>query len=104
MRRWQSAIALCVAGVGAAMFARESVVVAQQGPFQLSCSTLPFQTIKKDRPIDNVCDRAGDATTAPNQAQNRAKNQFCASGTPAYTTFFTFKQLQSKTAAAGITG
>jgi hypothetical protein len=35
----------------------------QQGPFLLSCSTLPFETIKKAREIDDVCDRAGTATT-----------------------------------------
>jgi hypothetical protein len=52
----------------------------QQGPFQLSCSTLPFETIKKNRDIDDVCDRAGTAGTEPQREQNRAKSQFCASG------------------------
>jgi hypothetical protein len=80
------------------------VLRAQQGPFHLSCSTLPFEAIKKGRPIDNVCDLAGDATSAANQAQNRAKNEFCAPGSPNHTTFFTFRQLQAKTEAAGITG
>jgi hypothetical protein len=52
----------------------------QQGPFQLSCRTLPFETIKKNRDIDDVCDRAGTAGTEPQREQNRAKSQFCASG------------------------
>ena len=39
----------------------------QQGPFQLSCTTtLPFETIKKDRDIDDVCDRAGPPAPTPN--------------------------------------
>ena len=47
----------------------------QQGPFQLSCATLPFETIKKDRDIDDVCDRAGTAGTEAQREQNRAKAQ-----------------------------
>jgi hypothetical protein len=68
----------------AAMLARKP----QQGPFQLSCSTLPFETIKKDRDVDDVCDRAGTAKTEPLRAQNRAKNEFCAAGPSALATMF----------------
>lgn len=31
---------------------------AQQGPFMLMCSTLPFETIKRHREIDQLCDLA----------------------------------------------
>jgi len=43
----------------------------QQGPFQLSCTTLSFETIKKDRDIDDVCDRAG--TAAPTASADRTE-------------------------------
>jgi hypothetical protein len=75
----------CLATVSAtALIAR----IPQQGPFQLSCSTLPFETIKKDRDIDDVCDGAGTASTEPQREQNRAKNEFCASGPAALATEF----------------
>jgi hypothetical protein len=64
-------------------------------PLQLACSTLPFETIKKHRPIDDDCDVAGNATPTNHQAQNRAKNNFCVAGTPALATVFTFQHLQS---------
>ena len=35
----------------------------------------PFETIKKDRDIDDVCDRAGTAGTEAQREQNRAKAQ-----------------------------
>jgi len=104
MDRRQSAVAVCVAAVCACLLAELPALRAQQGAFQLACSTLPFEIIKKDRAIDNLCDRAGDATTIANQAQNRAKNEFCAAGSRIHTTFFTFRQLQAKTEAARITG
>jgi hypothetical protein len=75
----------------------------QQGPFQLSCSTLPFETIKKDRDVDNVCDRAGTAGTEPQREQNQAKNEFCASGPAALATEFSFKRLQAAAEDAGVT-
>jgi len=54
---------------------RSHDVAAQEQPFHLACSTLPFETIKKARDIDNHCDVAGDAN--PNRealhlAQNTA--------------------------------
>jgi hypothetical protein len=60
----------------------------EQGPFQLSCTTLPFETIKKDRDIDDVCDRSGTANIDPQREQNRATNEFCASGPEALATEF----------------
>jgi hypothetical protein len=47
-----------IAGLVASVSATSLIARApQQGPFQLSCTTLPFETIKKDRPIDDLCDR-----------------------------------------------
>jgi hypothetical protein len=60
--------------------------------------------IKKDRDIDDVCDRAGTAGTDPQREQNRAKNEFCASGPAALATEFSFKQLQKAVEDAGVTG
>ena len=76
----------------------------QQGPFQLSCSTLPFETIKKDRDIDDACDRAGTAGTGPQREQNRGENEFCASGSAAWATEFSFKRLQAAAEDAGVRG
>jgi hypothetical protein len=65
-------IAVCVAVLLTGVAAPRS---PQNGPFTLACSTLPFETIRKDRPIDDLCDQAGNATIAAHQAQNHAKNE-----------------------------
>jgi hypothetical protein len=65
--------------------------------------TLPFQSIAKHHPIDDTCAARGevpDPPVAPNDPahvlQNQAKNNFCATGTPALVTFTSFKKLQQK--------
>ena len=94
-------IAFCLAVLLSGVAAARS---PQNGPFTLGCSTLPFETIKKNRPLDDVCDRASNATNPANQAQNRGKNEFCVPGVAALATAFTFRQLETKTEAAGNTG
>jgi hypothetical protein len=71
-------------------------------PFILDC-TLPFESIKKPRTIDGNCPVHGDAPFTGGSAndsahalQNLAKNNFCATGTPALVTFISFKRLQQK--------
>jgi len=44
------------------------------------------------------------AGTDPQREQNRAKNQFCASGPAALATEFSFKRLQAAAEDAGVTG
>jgi hypothetical protein len=73
-----------------------------QDGFKLGCSTLPFEVIKKPRPIDDSCGIHGDTNRtadAPQAAQNAAKNNFCASGPAILVTNFTFRHLQDDTEA-----
>src|SRR5205823_2278031 len=65
--------------------------------------TLPFQSISKHHPIDDNCAARGEVPDPPVKAndpahalQNLAKNNFCATGTPALVTFTSFKKLQQK--------
>lgn len=48
--------------------------------FKPAC-TVPFGSLSEVRAIDDVCGIDGDGSDAT-QAQNRVKNNFCASGTP----------------------
>jgi hypothetical protein len=65
--------------------------------------TLPFASIAKHRLIDDNCTARGNVPDPPLSAndsahalQNLAKNNFCASGTPALVIFISFKRLQQK--------
>jgi hypothetical protein len=49
------------------------------GPFVAGCA-YPFADIAVEHSIDADCGAFGDATDGPNQAQNLAKNNFCAAG------------------------
>jgi len=60
--------------------------------FEVGC-TLPFDDIKGDDPI-SFCANHGSATEAEQQAQNRAKNNFCATGTATNLTYQDFLRLQ----------
>jgi hypothetical protein len=67
--------------------------------FVAGCS-LPFADIAGHHSIDHACTIAGDLSAdAPNQEQNRTKNNFCATGTPVSVTQVTFKNLQAATDA-----
>jgi hypothetical protein len=65
--------------------------------------TLPFAAIAKHHPIDDNCAARGEVPDPPVAAndpahalQNQAKNNFCATGSPALVTFTSFKKLQQK--------
>ena len=71
-------------------------------PFTVECQ-LPFENIKKHRTIDDNCSARGEVPVQPvdpndpaHGLQNLAKNNFCATGTPALVTFISFKKLQQK--------
>jgi hypothetical protein len=71
-------------------------------PFSVDCQ-LPFASIAKHRPIDDNCPARGEVPDPPvdpndlaHALQNMAKNNFCATGTPALVTFTSFKKLQHK--------
>jgi len=68
------------------------LVAAQE--FVPSCP-LPFDSIKEAHPIDSSCGPNGVATAEAHRAQNRIKNNFCATGSPVRVTFNTFVRLQS---------
>jgi hypothetical protein len=65
--------------------------------------TLPFDDIAEKRGIDSQCGAAGQGSPA-SQIQNRAKNNYCATGDPVLVTFFTFKQLQKAVEANNVLG
>lgn len=61
----------------------------------------PFVEIARHHPIDDTCGAEGHGTSEAQKAQNRAKNNFCATGEPAVVTTVSFRKLQ---AAAGDSG
>ena len=83
--------------VGTTRTAATTSNLAQSPDFVAGC-TLPFAPIADQHTIDHSCTIAGDlGEDGPNQAQNRTKNNFCATGTPVSATWNTFKKLQKKT-------
>ena len=72
----------------------------RQSPEFVAGCTLPFTGIADQHSIDHACTIDGDTSEdAPNQEQNRTKNNFCATGTAVSATWNTFKKLQEKTDA-----
>jgi hypothetical protein len=68
--------------------------VSGTGHMVMAC-TLPFNAIEQHHPIDDSC--GPDGLGAPNSsqaAQNDAKNNFCASGTPVDVDFDVLHQMQ----------
>jgi len=75
----------------AATLGSRAVSVAEFNP---GCR-LPFENIKHAREVDRACSALeGDASIQTQAAQNRAKNNFCASGRPIPVTLQTFADLQ----------
>jgi hypothetical protein len=58
-----------------------------------------LKTLAENRPIDSSCPRSG-AGSPKSQAQNNAKNNFCASNNPVEITIAKLRTLDSKTQAA----
>ena len=86
-------IALASVGCGVA-------AVHAQG-FKPDCP-LPFDSLAAKHPIDDDCGPEGTGTGEAQQAQNRAKNNFCATGTPVRITYATFQRLQHAAEQQGI--
>lgn len=89
--------------IGLLLAGLPAVLAAQNGqPFDPGCQ-LPFAAIAVERPIDSICGIEGKtASNDQNHAQNRAKNNFCATGDPVTVTQADFVNLQAAVAAAGI--
>lgn len=81
---WAFTLTLFV-GLGASRLSAE--------PFNPGCD-LP-SALGDRQAIDDSCPTWGDAATNEHKEQNRAKNNFCASGSPATVTVFTLAQLQN---------
>lgn len=60
---------------------------------------LPFASIQQQHELDNRCGINGDTTDPAHQAQNAAKNNFCAAGAPIPVTVANFLTLQRRAAA-----
>ena len=91
-------VAVCLA-------AASSTAPSAQAPdkFIPGCP-LPFDTISMHRPLDTSCEIEGqpkpeDGALEANKEQNRAKNNFCAGGSPVTVTKKTFKDLEVKAEA-----
>ena len=59
---------------------------------------LQLKTLKQKQDIDSQCGIAGDGS-ASSKAQNRSKNNFCATGSPTFVTVTDLKNLYTATAA-----
>src|SRR5947207_2189292 len=63
--------------------------------FQPPCK-LPFASLAKKQPIDSKCGMSGSPKNTPAlAAQDTAKNNFCATGTPVVLTFDVYAPLQA---------
>jgi len=61
---------------------------------------LPFEAVKKHHSIDTTCPKPeGNATGGLRKKANRAKNNFCATGSPVTVTDVTFRKLQTRAKA-----
>src|SRR5574337_461918 len=92
---------ICVLAAALLLALSSDVARAQAFTLPPGC-TLPFDAIKHAHSIDQTCSPEGSATSAPQAAQNRAKNDFCATGGPVRVTLNTFVQLQTAAEDAGI--
>jgi hypothetical protein len=76
-------------------------IAATDDAFTLECK-LPWAAVAPKRDANRSCPAEGKADKAPHQAQNRAKNDLCATGTPVTITWDTFKALQKKAEDDGV--
>jgi hypothetical protein len=102
--RWQ-AQALRFGAALLACLALPAALTAQTGTkFDPGCP-FPFANIAATHPIDADCGPTGKAAASDEKgaAQNKAKNNFCASGDPAWVTRLSFVKLQAAAVKAGVT-
>jgi hypothetical protein len=79
-----------------------NVQVARAQGFNPGCP-LPFDAIKQPHAIDDFCSAEGTGSSDANAAQNRAKNNFCASGPPVLVDRDAFVRLQQAAQDQGVT-
>jgi hypothetical protein len=98
--RWILSITVAVCVAAASSTARSA---RTPDKFIPGCP-VPFDTISVHRPLDTSCEIEGspkpeDGALEANKEQNRAKNNFCAVGSPVTVTKKTFKDLETKAEA-----
>lgn len=76
---------------------------AHAAPFSTGCGAVPFKPIASPHAIDQNCAIDGVFDTQAHQAQNRAKNNFCASGDALTMSLDQFVELQSAVEQADVT-
>lgn len=57
---------------------------------------VPWKSIAVDRDISQNCGVAGDARGGPGHAQNKMKNNLCATNQPVFLTYHDFRQMQKR--------
>jgi hypothetical protein len=76
--------------------------MTQSGEEFAPACRLPFQPIAVKHPIDLTCGAEGRTRSATTQAQNRAKNNLCAKGSPAAISLEDLRNLQAAVMEAKI--
>ena len=77
------------------------VATASANDFKPGC-VIPFQAIEEEHPIDRDCAIEGAGSGDAHHAQNKAKNNFCATGQPVEVTVSSFLDLQQAAEDHGI--
>ncbi len=73
------------------------------GPGIAIVCTLPFASVEQHHPLDDSCPATGASSLGtPQAAQNQAKNNFCASGSPVNIDFDVLHQLQKDVEDKGV--
>src|SRR5215467_15036912 len=75
-------------------------VCKNTGKFDSTCN--PFGAASVPHGVDNTCAMTGDATTPGDQAQDRQKNNLCATSPASAITISDLKTLQKAVDAAGV--
>jgi len=70
------------------------------GSFTTTCN--PYGSSSKPHAIDKTCGMTGDATSPGDQAQDKQKNNLCASGTPHAVTITELQALQQAVDKSGV--
>lgn len=78
-----------------------SAAARSREEFAPTCN-LPFQAIARTHPIDKTCGIQGNTKSVTARAQNRAKNNLCATGTAIPVTMADLRSLQNVVGEAGI--
>ena len=94
-RRLAVVVRILLPLVSAAVFSACALCPLAAEPFTTPCS-VPFESIKVHRAIDDVCPIQGNEPDQGHILQNTAKNNFCATGSAVRVTTTMLRQLQRR--------